>query len=474
MPRIIAFLALSVILALPCPAAEPSEPTETVVKMTVQPMAAPIPALKYQLLPEMSEMNPGNPVQGYMLCFTNYNFFHLQEVFEQREKWLEMPLKDLPVEKVLSETRGGWVLEDADFAARLDTPDWQALSRLKRDGASTSLPDVQEMRSLAEVLKLRFRAQAAARRFDDAIGGAKTMFALSRHLGEHPAGVAALVGLAITDMALDPLEEMIQQPGCPNMFWALSNLPNPLIDLHKGMQFERTMFTPEFALLDEAAPMSDAQLQAATKRFLVLIGGNPNLERERKNFQIRLKAYSEDRSRVDAARKRLIEAGLASEMVKQFEPTQVILLDEKRAYAICRDDVLKLTALPYWRIESELGQRERQAAKEDELLFAWMLGDAGDRRSMFFVRAQVYRQQRIAMLCCVEGLRLFAADHDGKLPDALDSVRVPLPVDPVTGKPFSYRLDGPTATLRGTPPQGKEKNAFYASYIRRYEITIQK
>ncbi|HEV3417668.1 MAG TPA: hypothetical protein VG056_12665, partial [Pirellulales bacterium] len=432
------------------------------------------PALKYQLLPEMSEMNPGNPVQGYMLCFTNYNFFHLQEVFEQREKWLGMPLKDLPVGKVLSETRGGWVLEDADFAARLDTADWQALSRLKRDGAHTVLPDVQEMRSLAEVLKLRFRAQAASRRFDDAIGGAKTMFALSRHLGEHPAGVAAVVGFAIADMALDPLEEMIQQPGCPNMFWALSNLPSPLIDLRKGMQFERTMFTHEFALLDEAAPMTDAQLQTATKRLIALFGGNPNLEKERKDFQIRLKAFSEDRSRVDAARKRLIEAGIVSERVKQFEPTQVILLDEKRAYEICRDDLLKLTALPYWQIESVLEDGKQQTAKTNELLFARMLGNAGDIRPMLFVRAQVYRQQRIAMLCCVEGLRIFAVEHDGKLPDSLDAVALPLPVDPVTSKQFSYRLDGSTATLRGTPPQGKEKNAFYASYIRRYEITIQK
>jgi hypothetical protein len=421
----------------------------------------------------MSEMNPGNPVQGYMLCFTDYNFFHLQEVYEQREKWLEMPLKDLPVEKVLDNIRG-WVLEDADSAARLYTPDWQALLRLKRDGASAVLPDVQEMRGLAEVLKLRFRAQAGARRFDDAIGGAKTMFALSRHLGEHPAGVATLVGFAIADMALDPLEEMIQQPGCPNMFWALSNLPNPLVDLRKGMQSERTMFATDFALLDDAGRMNEAQLQRATQRFSELCAWGQEREKEANDFRNRLKAYSEDRAHVDAARKRLIEAGLASEKVMQFEPTQVILLDEKRAYEICRDDLLKLTALPYWQIESVLGDGKQQTAKTNELLFARMLGNAGDIRAMFFVRAQVYRQQRIAMLCCVEGLRIFAVEHDGKLPDSLDAVALPLPVDPVTSKQFSYRLDGSTATLRGTPPQGKEKNAFYASYIRRYEITIQK
>ena len=35
-----------------------------------------------------------------------------------------------------------------------------------------------------------------------------------------------------------PLEEMLQQPGCPNFFWALTDLPSPFIDLHKGLQSE--------------------------------------------------------------------------------------------------------------------------------------------------------------------------------------------------------------------------------------------
>jgi hypothetical protein len=86
-------------------------------------------------------------------------------------------------------------------------------------------------------------------------------------------------------------------------------------------------------------------------------------------------------------------------------------------------------------------------------------------------RAQGRLEQRIALLRHVEALRLYAAAHDGKLPEKLADVEVPLPVDPFTGKPFRYELQDGTAHLRGTPPKGEEK---IAAYNLHYEITIRK
>ena len=197
------------------------------------PQAAPKPALQYQLLPELREMNPGNPIQGYLVCFMEQNhFFYDKEAVENREKWQTMPLKDLPVKELHG--YGGGALRQADYAARLDTPDWQILLKMRRDGVNTLLPDVQEMRLLAAALKVRFRAEVAERRFDDALATAKTMFALSRHLGEHPTLIGDLVGVAVASLTVGPVEEMIQQPGCPNLYWALTDLPAPFIDLSQG------------------------------------------------------------------------------------------------------------------------------------------------------------------------------------------------------------------------------------------------
>jgi len=61
----------------------------------------------------------------------------------------------------------------------------------------------------------------------------------------------------------------------------------------------------------------------------------------------------------------------------------------------------------------------------------------------------------VAALECVEGLRHFAAGHDGRLPDQLNDITdIQLPNDPATGKPFAYRIEGSKAVLETSPPKG--------------------
>src|SRR5205085_7202457 len=81
--------------------------TETIIRLTVQPMAAPKPALRYLLLPELKEMNPGNPIPNYLKCLMDQDFSADREVLRRE------------------------ALRQADRAARLDKPDWQILLKLK-------------------------------------------------------------------------------------------------------------------------------------------------------------------------------------------------------------------------------------------------------------------------------------------------------------------------------------------------------
>lgn len=73
------------------------------------------------------------------------------------------------------------------------------------------------------------------------------------------------------------------------------------------------------------------------------------------------------------------------------------------------------------------------------------------------------------MLRHVEAFRLYAAEK-GWLPDSLADVGVPLPVDPVTGRSFPYRVAGRKGILRGSPPRGREKNA---DYNVQFEVAIR-
>jgi hypothetical protein len=423
-------------------------------------MPAPSPALRYLLLPELKEMNPGNPIQNYLRCFAEQQkFFFDKETCNRRDQLLVMPLSALPAQEL--QDYGKSPLRQADWAARLDRPDWQLLLRAKADGIGLLIPDVQQMRTLANALKVRFRAQVALHRFDEAIGTAKTMFAMARHMGENPTLIASLVGIAITSVAIGPLEEMLEQPGCPNLYWALTNLPNPLVCMELGLESERMWIVSEFKDLDDTAPMSEAQLKKVITRFdgLLQIEGS-NKQTLRKWLDARVK----DKALVDAARRRLTDYGLMEEQVKQFPPHQVFLLDEKRDYEVRRDDMMKFMNLPMWQI-SELALQPNPDQYSG--VFAKALVPA-----LYKVRsAQGRIEQRIALLRHVEALRLYAAGHDGKLPQKLADCGVPLPVDPFTGQAFRYKADGATAHIWGTPPRGMEKVPGYNVH---YEVTIQK
>jgi hypothetical protein len=441
-----------------------SRAAESAARLNVRPMPAPKPALRYQLLPEVGELNPGNPVQNYLKCFMEQqNFFFAKESVADRARYQTMPLAELPADKLRG--YGGQALRQADWAARLDSPDWQTLQRLHTDGLDLMLPELGHLRVLATALQVRFRAQVAGRHFGEAVRTAKTMFALARHLGEHPTEAANLVGLSVADLALDTLEEMVQQPGCPNLYWALTDLPCPLVELRKGVQGDRALVTADLRSVRDDAPMTESQVEKLLSRLSgVMSFARQQAGQAPRSLRARLEARVKDPERVRAARRRLVEAGHAESLVGKFPAVQVILLDERREYELRRDEGIKLLALAPWQIDALTGGQEW--GRGGDGLFADLLPHIIKVR-----RAQGRLEQRIALLRHVEALRLYAAAHEGQLPGKLADVPVPLPPDPFTGKPFHYKFEAATAHFRGSPPRGEEGNPRYNV---RYEVTVRK
>ena len=461
---------------------------ETVARLIVPPMAAPKPALKYLLLPEVRELKPGNPAQYYLRCFAEQrNFFFSKQGVALRERYQSMPLAELRAERVRD--YGGHALRQVDWAARLNAVDWEMVSRVQTEGVDLSLPELGPLRILAGALQARFRIEVAGRRFDDAVRTAKTMFALGRHLGEYPAESANRIGLSVAGLAADTLEEMVQQPGCPNLYWGLTDLPCPLVDMRKGLQGGCALTATEFRPLREDAVMTADELEKVVSHLSGVMGfGREQAGRVPHGLRADLAARVKDAEKVQAARKhllasrrdalvsrpldketvsgsidRLFEMSHEIELIEKFSPLQVILLDEKRQYEIGRDEQMKLLALAPWQIDGLDGEEQKRGG---DSLFADFLPHVIQAR-----RAQARLEQRLALLRHVEALRLFAAEHDGKLPEKLSDVAVPLPADPFTGKPFDYKLEGTTAQLRGRPPRGEDKNPAYNIH---YEVRIRK
>jgi hypothetical protein len=346
------------------------------------------------------------------------------------------------------------------------------------------LAELGPLQVLGAALHVRFRGQVAGRHFDEAVRSAKTMFALARHLGEHPTEAANRAGLSIAQLALATLEEMVQQPSCPNLYWALTDLPSPLVELRRGIQGDRILVAADLRSLRDDAPMAEADIEKLVSRLSGMIGfareqaGRP----PRSLLRTGLKARVQDSEKVRAARRRLVEAASgenrigtfpptkadwfvgfsdrlrAEALVEKLPPAQVILLDAKRDYELRRDEAMKLLALAPWQIDALSGSAE--SGNGGDGLFADLLPRVAEAR-----RAQGRLEQRIGLLRHIEALRLYAADHGGKLPEKLSDIPVPLPADPFTGRPFGYKVETATARLDGGQGRGEDVH---------YEVVVGK
>ncbi len=424
----------ALILVIALLAAPPAAPA---TRVTVYPMAAPTPALKYQLLPEVRELKAGNAAQWYLRCFMEQrNFFFSKEGVAQRVRYQSMTLKELAKESL--QNYGGAALTQADWGARLDAVDWQVLDRVQTGGPDLRLPELGPLRLLAISLQIRMRGEVARGDFDDALRTAKTMFALARHLGDYPASAANRTGLAVAGLGLDALWEMVQQPRCPNLYWALTDLPCPLVELRKGVQGDRTLADTELRLFRDDAALTDTEVDELVGR----LSGRAGYIRAQaglppRNLRAALATRAKDADAVRAARLRLIDAGLGKDAAERFPPVHLVLLDDKRDYEVRRDEELRLLGVKVWEIDAL--PREKGAA---DGLFVDLVPRVGELR-----RAQARFEQRVALLRHVEVLRMYAATHDGKFPNKLDDIGVPLPADPVTGKPFVYEVVGATVRV---------------------------
>lgn len=438
------------------------------IKLTVDAKLPSKPVLQHRLLPDLTDMQAGNAIPAFYKCFLEqHHLYKDKKVMEEREKWLNCPLSELPDSAA---TYGGYSSKQADYAARLDQCDWGLLHQIRKDGIGLLLPDLQELRNLAAVLKVRYRGQIKAGKFDDAIRTHQTMFQMARLLGEHPTLIGQLVGIAISNVAIGPFEELIQQPGAPNFFWSIGQLPSPFMDLRKGMQGERFFFAAEFAAYSEPSRLwTEEDIAAVTKHMKyvwAMAENTPDKDRDVK-VESWLKDRMKDEKWLNDVRASLKSKGYPEDKLKKYPPQQLIFHKLMAKLEVARDDSVKWIGFPYWQVEKEMLTPTKSELDDIEMIIAKMFLPHVQKVR----RSHVRLDQRLAMLQVIEGLRIHAAENSGKLPAKLDDVKLPLPIDPMSGKPFSYDLKDGTAILRNTPPSGDEKTA---SYNVRYEVTIRK
>jgi hypothetical protein len=461
-----------VLLGATAALAEASPP----IKLTLTPAKPPTPALRYQLLPDARATISGDAAPIYR----EVTALLAKKLHNQNaplfDAWYEMPLDRLPkdaVRKLLADYED--VYELLDKAARCDHCDWGLLERLREKGIGALLPDIQPMRECAKLLAVRARFEIAEGRHDKAVLTLRNGFALARHTGDSHTLISFLVGIAIANIMEGQLDVLIGRADAPNLYYALTDLPAPLVSMRKGIQGERVMAYGTFPGLSavatdlNAGPMTEEQLAGAAK---LLQGLN---DKPINYYLDRVVLARNILNKHEAAKKALIAAGRPREKVEAMPHLQVALLHALLEYDAALDDMIVWQNLPYWE------QRER-LADLDKRVRANRVGDA-DAPAVSLVRlllpavnkvtfARARNDRKVALLRTVEAIRFYAAEHDGKLPPYLGAIKeVPVPLDPVTGKAFEYRLERDVAKLTAPPPDKESPNLANTVV---YELRIRK
>jgi hypothetical protein len=463
----------------PAPAAKPGR-----AELTATAAPAPVPALRVELLPPGRDKVPGNAAVGYFKAVALQPPWPRdpeagRKLHEKLDQWEGARPDQLPtaeVEEFFKAYRD--MLRTVDDAARMDRCDWQ--QRLAGPEAiSGSLTVVQGHRELARWLSLRAKLELARDRPADAVRTLQTGFRLGKDVGEGGTLIQMLVGQAITSIMVGRAEDVIRHPDGPNLYWALTTLPRPLIDPRPSLDGEARFSTSFLPWLKEmqAGPVSEDQAQKALRDTLRMMGAvAQDVPKEEKltdligNFGLAAGLAAQGKQ----AKKDLLARGWKEKDVAAMPNAQAVILLTAAVHQEVWDDQVKLFHLPVPAAAAEMARTRKRAddlrkAHPDNPLIAVfaMLYPAVEKVHHAHVRVD----RRLTQLRAVEAVRLHAA-ASGAVPKALaEATTVPVPDDPATGKPFEYKADGDTFTLTAPPPKGEAPNPSNAF---EYVVTVRK
>jgi hypothetical protein len=430
------------------------------IALTLHPKAPPARALQYHFLPEQFEVTPGDAAPIYKRVIEVMGKVPADTV-EQMREWADMPRDTFPrndVRKFLEPRKEMFRL--LEQGARCDRCDFGFAERLRKAGINATLPELQEMRNLVLFLSLRLRLEIGEGKWDDAVRTIQTGLAMARHTGESPTLIAYLVGVSMTAMMLKQVDEFIQYPEAPNLYWALTDLPKPFLDIRPAFYGEQLGVYGTFPGIADAignpkaGPLSPKQVQDCVEAL-------GSLMTDVFKFKSEILLGVAIRTKHETAQHALIAQGRPREMVEKMPHVQVALLHALSQLDLLSDDMRKWHSLPYWEaapyyrdFPNRLREVTRNSTDAPALPLARYLIPAMDR--VFAARARLDR--KIAALRCLEAIRLHTT-HSAKLPASLALIKdVPIPVDPMTGKLFEYHLSAEMATLVGAPPADEKAN----------------
>ncbi|MCA9186888.1 MAG: hypothetical protein R3E01_27405 [Pirellulaceae bacterium] len=438
----------------------------TVYRMSVTPAPVPVPALRHRLTVSPLDCQPGNAAAYYRRALVDSEPETLwgqlsQQFGEELDDWYSIsstPLSDLPLNRLreassLSEQNIETHIRPATF--RRDC-DWDLGIEDMRGPqlVMVLLPEFHATRTISRFLSLRTRVAIADGDFDKALDHLRMNFRLAVNVGQEPLLICGLIGIAEASIAQQQIIEWIAAEDSPNLYWALAELPHPLIDLNRAVQFEMSLGPRIFPFIADAettkhAPEEWSRLFADALKDYSQLFDSPRLGPLDGAWRQAVVAASSV-AVYPHAKKRLIASGIAAERIEQMPVGQVLAMDTLQEWNRISNEVQKQWYLPFHLSRKQnTADLFRYDGPEDAIRrgYGFLLA-AGLLPSLEAVRsadARIEWQMRAVQV--IEALRLHAA-NTAKLPAKLtDVTEVYVPVNPATNNAYQYRLENDTAIL---------------------------
>ena len=443
--------------------ADPPPAPPAPAPILLRPAVEPRPALRYQLLPGRDGLAPGDAAGCYYRALLLLGADRATD--DRVYDLVQLPPGEMPrdeARRILD--RAASSLREVDLGAGRELCDWGFGGR--PEGVDLLLPEIQESRRLARLVDLRARLAIAEGRLDDAWSSIRVGMTLARHVADGPTLVQGIVGIAIARSMTGCLEYLAAAPGAPSLFWALADRPRPLIDLRPAFEFERQIIERELpGLLDldrgawsaERARRFADEVQA--KLFDFNAGTTPPgfarpIPRRLAPTARRLALAALVAQAEPSVRRALLAAGRPAAEVAALPAIQAAFLHVHDQLRARRDEAFRWANVPYpaaaGRMQLALPPIDDAEANPLLGFFTVLEGGLDPAR---LAAARLDRQLDAWQV--VEAVRLQATRDGGKLPADLAAIRdLPIPPDPVTGRPFGYRVDGDVAVI--TAPTSPE------------------
>ncbi len=296
-------------------------------------------------------------------------------------------------------------------------------------------------------------------------------------VGEKGVLVCGLISMSISLNMNECLEQLMNRPDAPNLYWALSGFPNRQGVLSASIDGESQWWVnaiPNLAQAWRGEDISAQQWHAMLDYLHSTVGdSHPNIADV-------VKATSPELMR-QAQEQYAQSHHITPEQAAGVDPIIIVGTFYLSQLQIARDNAFKLRGLA---VPTRIAMSKKAHDDFEKLMRQQpanpFLQTLSDFHGIYVRFARIDRL--LAALTTVEAIRSYAAANNGQLPAQLSDITdTPVPLNPATGESFEYRVENgtprrcPIQSRKGiSPTRSESTNDGVKVPFGRYVIGMQK